>query len=190
MEAVTVLTPTYQGRDQAKLGRAVRSVAEQTAPAVHRVMWDHGRKGPGPMCNEALETIDTPWLCRLDDDDYFHPHHIETLLAHADGASVVYSSAEVLGANLPAINRPFSADDLEAENFIPCTALVSVAAVREVGGWPDTYAEDYGLWLRLARAGHQFRWVDEVTWVYDLTGRNHRSGRRPANAGAHARRVA
>jgi len=186
---VTVLTPTYDGRDQAKLGRAVRSVAEQTVAANHLVRWDTSRDGPGPMCNRLLEEVDTPWVCRLDDDDWLHPHHLETLLARSDGNSVVYSSCEVLGANLPAVNRAFDADDLEVENFIPCTALVATEAIREVGGWPETYAEDYGLWLLLSRADHRFEWVPDVTWVYDLTGTKHRSMRRPANAGAHARRV-
>lgn len=57
---VTVLTPTYDGRSQAKLGRAVRSVAEQTVAARHVVRWDHDRKGPGPMCNLLLDEVDTP----------------------------------------------------------------------------------------------------------------------------------
>lgn len=167
MTRVAVITATVPGREEL-LAEARASVAGQTIRAEHVVVADDHRAGAWHARNVGARAAGpgVEWLAFLDDDDLLDPDHLEALLAEADrtGADVVYSPPR--GHRPRGIAQPFDRDALEAGNYIAVTSLVRRRAFDAVGGFPDTYAEDYALWLLLARLGYRFARVDRPTWTY------------------------
>lgn len=153
------------------LRQAWASVAAQTVAVQHLAAQDTDREGPARVRNALARQTDTEWLLPLDDDDLLDPDCVQTLLAHSDGADVIYPWCRVTD-HTPGIqpwcpNRLFSADALMRFNFIPVTALVRRDLWLEVGGMPDLpHAEDWAMWKRLLGAGAVFRCVPEVLWTY------------------------
>ena len=167
---VCVLTATVPGREQL-LEECRASVANQTVPVEHLVGVDLSREGPATIRNRLAADSNADWFVPLDDDDLLDPACVETLLAHAEAAEVVYPWCRVedyvngLAPWCP--NRLFTADALLRYNFIPVTALVSAVLWRKVGGMPEgVEVEDWRFWKRCLGAGARFRCVDEVLWSY------------------------
>jgi glycosyltransferase involved in cell wall biosynthesis len=78
--SITVVIPSLPERTR-WLERAVRSVAGQTVqPAETIVYVDWDRIGPAAARNDAIQRVATEWVAFLDDDDQFHPDHLEILL--------------------------------------------------------------------------------------------------------------
>lgn len=167
------------------LSQAEMSVAGQSAPVdLHLVGIDHAHRGPSAVRNELAAGVRTGWLAPLDDDDLWHPHHVKTLLGHAEGADVVYSLADISGRpGWDPQQATFDADRLRQVNYIPLSGLIRAEMFHEVGGFPseseapDGY-EDWGLWLRLLGAGARFVCVPEVTWTYRFGAWKGRSNQR------------
>lgn len=165
---VSVITPSLPSRTPL-LAEAIQSVAHQSSlPVEHLVGIDHQRAGPAIVRNRLADAAQGEWLAFLDDDDLLHPHHLDTLLAHADeSATVIYSRPDGYDPS-----GPFDPDALQAgHNMIPVTTLVRRSRFLEAGGFnPDAAHgwEDHGLWLGLLDHGARFRFVDEITWTYRL----------------------
>lgn len=164
--SVTVITPSLPTRPY-MLAEAARSVDAQTVrPDAHLVGVDYARAGSAVMRNRLARAALTTWLAFLDDDDLLHPHHLETLLAHGDGADVIYSRPDGYDPT-----RPFDEAALRAGNFIPVTTLVRASVFHDAGGFPSEAPngwEDWGLWLAILDRGGRFRHVDQVTWTYRI----------------------
>lgn len=93
---VTVVIPTLPERAE-QLERALASVAAQTVkPGDVVVEVDHRRAGAHVARNAALAKVTTSWVAFLDDDDLFHPDHLEVLIdgANTSGADLVSSYPE------------------------------------------------------------------------------------------------
>lgn len=75
-ELLTTIIPTI-GRGT--LGRAIRSVKDQTEPTDLVVEMDERRTGCGPTLNRGLELVETPWVNTMGDDDVLHPQFTESL---------------------------------------------------------------------------------------------------------------
>jgi predicted O-methyltransferase YrrM len=93
---VTVVIPSLPERGE-QLERAVASVWQQTtAPFAVVTHIDHKRQGAHAARNAALAKVQTEWVAFLDDDDTFHPDHLETLIdgANETGADVIGSYPE------------------------------------------------------------------------------------------------
>lgn len=165
---VAVIIPTLPERE-ALLEEALASVEHQTIrPDEVHVGVDQFNDGPAAARNRLAGQTKAEWLAFLDDDDLWYPHHLETLLANAHGADVVYPDCDFAGENPGIIcNADFDRERLERGNYIPITALVRRAAFNAGGGFSaeDRY-EDWGLWLRLSRLGARFVHVPVVTWCY------------------------
>lgn len=144
------------------------SVCAQTVPpGLHLVGVDHARRGPAVVRNELAQAVPSGWLAFVDDDDLWHPTHLETLLAHSEGVDVVYSLAEIVGRpGWDPQQEAFDERRLRRVNYIPLTGLVRAELFHAVGGFPDTGYEDWGLWLGLLDHGARFRCVPERTWTY------------------------
>jgi len=85
-EDITVVIATQPDRAW-MLERALDSIDRQTIPAAHVVVEvDRDRQGTAKTRNAALERVTTPWIAILDDDDWFHPNHLETLIAGANAS--------------------------------------------------------------------------------------------------------
>lgn len=184
---VTAVIPTIPIRKQ-DLRRAVNSVGAQShQPVGIAVATDVWRNGSAATRNRALGRVRTPWAAFLDDDDYWMPAHIMTLLAAAEdsGADVIYSGCRVVdaaGHEIPLqeewgrFGQPFDAGLLRERSYIPVTSMVRTEMAQAAGFGPpegvDTPYDDWGFYLRLLDAGAKFFHVPRITWVWIHNGRN------------------
>jgi cellulose synthase/poly-beta-1,6-N-acetylglucosamine synthase-like glycosyltransferase len=184
---ISVVTPT-SGRRPEMLAEAVASVRAQTlAPLEHLVVDDGSesvsdtdgvtvlrvpRGGPGPARNAAIARARGEAVALLDDDDLWHPHHLETVwtVMQQTGADVVYADCAVEnrrdGYSFEV--EDFVDDVILERNFLclPAT-LVRTSSVRAVGGFPDEpRGQDWSLWKNMHRAGMRFVHVPQVTVTY------------------------
>jgi glycosyltransferase involved in cell wall biosynthesis len=132
--------------------------------------------GPSAARNFGAKRLDTDVIAFLDADDAWLPHHLARI-QHAfevvPPASVVFSSVVRACSPASAHERPASAlkaplVTLLRENRVPQSA---VAVRRELliraNGYNEAmrYAEDFDLWLRLARGGAEFAWTGAESCV-------------------------
>jgi hypothetical protein len=174
---------------------AVQSILAQTRPPEEIVVADDGdgaaaaelarRFGVRTVCTEGLgpaaardaaaRLATGDWLAFCDDDDAWLPTRLERELAAADDRTVlVYADAQrsdgrrELDGRRPRAGHVF--DSLLLDNWIPTsTVLVRREAYQRAGGFPARFspAEDYHLWLTIARYGPLVR-VDEPLATYRI----------------------
>ena len=127
--------------------------------------------------NTAIGLARSNRLITLDSDDINHPHRAARCvdLLDPDQPSLIYTRVCLFSRRNPSgrpkpILQPFSASLLTMVNFItnPGTAFTRKAIECAGGGFRSdlSLAEDYDLYLRMARAGVQIRAVDEVHVSY------------------------
>jgi glycosyltransferase involved in cell wall biosynthesis len=95
---VTVVIPSIPPRTRL-LRRAVYSALNQTHPPMGiSIALDKYKEGAGPTRQRALDSVTTPWVAFLDDDDEFLPLHLERLIQHAEetGCDYAYSWFKVV----------------------------------------------------------------------------------------------
>ncbi len=183
--SITVLTATL-GRRPQMLAEAVASVRAQTLTPLEHVVVDDGsfsvaleqirvlqvaHTGLGGARNAGLAVARGEAVALLDDDDLWHPHHLERCWAvmQDTGADVVYADCDEVGRRDGWTFRVQDFDPalLERENFlcVPAT-LVRTDALRDVGGFSEGALEDWETWKRMSRAGKRFHHLAEVTVTY------------------------
>lgn len=183
---VTVVIPTIKPR-RGLLRRAVNSVMAQTygVPTIE-IAIDREHDGAAATRNRALGKVNTPWVAFLDDDDYFLPQHLDTLLGHRDEADIIYSGCDVIGPQFQSIPRQeewgrfgkeFDPVVLREKSCIPVTSLVRTDLAKLSRFGPPDHDQtcpydDWGFYLRALRAGGTFLHVPEVTWVWHHHGKN------------------
>lgn len=186
MNSVTVVIPRIPVRPEVAV--SVASVAAQTHQVDEIIIATDVRKeGSAATRNRALSRVRTEWVAFLDDDDYFLPTHIGTLIDHATrtGADVVYSGCRVLGpdgAEIPLqeewgrFGKPFDGDLLREASHLPVTSLVRTDLAQKAKFGPpagvDTPYDDWGFYLRLLDLGAEFSHVPVITWVWRHHGKN------------------
>ena len=133
---------------------------------------DRGERGVAVARNRAVALARSDRLVTLDSDDLNHPDRAARCRALLDPAEpqLIYTRVRLFSDRRPegrpkTVLQPFSAPLLEMMNFItnPGTAFTrrAIQAVDQ-GFRPElTMAEDYDLYLRMARAGVAIREVDE-----------------------------
>lgn len=134
--------------------------------------------GPSAARNAAIRETSGAYVAMLDADDQWEPNHCETVGGLLDlhvGAALANSRARLIA---PAVgetpvwvesDRPLEmfARMLRANPVVQTTAIVRRDALMDAGGYDTAlrYAEDYDLWLRLARS-RTFVFTDAVTARY------------------------
>ena len=142
------------------------------------------RGGPAAARATGLRELDCELVALCDADDAWRPGRLAsqlTALGEHPDAVVVFGRAVVVGPDdrptgerwpEPAPGRhqgPALAASLFERNPIPTSSvLLRRAALHAAGGFegPVEVAEDWELWLRLARAGGAFLCVAEATVAY------------------------
>jgi GT2 family glycosyltransferase len=145
-----------------------------------RVLRQAERSGASAARNRGIETARADLVAFLDSDDEWLPEKLERQLAclrdASEPATVVYCSFDrhddqdggTLGWSVEVHEGDVYRNLLAG--WHPGTAsvfMVGRPALESVGGFDERLAtaEDYDLWLRLARAGHRFAVVNEVLAV-------------------------
>jgi glycosyltransferase involved in cell wall biosynthesis len=157
-----------------------------------RIIRKEHNRGIAAARNVALAAARAPVVAQLDHDDFWREDHLEHVLSLlADpGVGVAYTNAEVIGhpggldrwiaARAPEDGLPDWITDrsihpvndlalLYQQNPIPSpAAAMRTDAVRSVGGYPlgIDIATDYGLYLRIRRAGWRLAYLDRRSAVY------------------------
>lgn len=193
---VTVAIPTIPPRRQL-LARAVKSVVRQTRPAAAiSIAADIHKEGAPATRQRALNSVTTPLVAFLDDDDEFMPFHLRDLVAHMEetGADYVYSWYRVVrdpdGFMLPIdpvfpethFTDPWSNDNPRQTTI---TTLVKTELAKEVGFVFDKYddtgdgqisGEDWQFTLGCVKAGAKISHLVKHTWLWHH-GTGNTSGR-------------
>lgn len=165
-------------------GVDVRSVVERFPSLDIRLVEHSTNRGVTVAQNTGGREARGEYLCYLNDDDLFLPHHLSTVVHAArdhGGDVVVYTDgAQVLedeqgrAITRSVLPRPegFDRDLLLVTNFIPAiTLLFPTDAWREIGGFDETFEvlEDWELWIRLS-AVRRFVHLPVVSCEYRLRG--------------------
>ena len=147
-------------------------VAEFSDERLRYTRLEGGKRGVAVARNRAVALARSDRLVTLDSDDLNHPDRAARCRALLDPTKpqLIYTRVRLFSDRRPegrpkTVLQPFSAPLLEMMNFItnPGTAFTrrAIQAVDQ-GFRPElTMAEDYDLYLRMARAGVAIREVDE-----------------------------
>lgn len=180
---VTVAIAAIPPRVDNLLLEAVNSVHAQTV-MLHggiSVSLDVNREGAARTRQRALDAVQTEWVAFLDDDDFWYPHHVETLLKlqHDTGADFMYSWFD--GNNPFPMHRGRTFDPAEPHHTT-MNVMVRTKIAKEAGFLmpdgplhQDWMGEDWMFILRCMSAGAKFAGTGEVTWHYRTHG-HHTSG--------------
>jgi glycosyltransferase involved in cell wall biosynthesis len=174
---ITVVIPTIPPR-QDMLARAVASAVNQTlTPDALSVAVDTEHGGAAVVRQRALRTVDTVWVAFLDDDDWFFPQHLRTLMSIARDADADYAYSWFDG------NDPFPQHrgrqmDPANPHHTTMTILVKTELAKIVGfaNHPDANVvwtgEDWLFTQKCIEAGAKFIGTDQVTWFYNVHSGN------------------
>jgi GT2 family glycosyltransferase len=207
---IAVVIPFYNGA--AYIERALRSVHAQTVPAAEVVVVDDGstpeeadflRKiqpqygftllhqengGQGAARNAGVAASSAPYICFLDQDDFYLERHNRILLdaipeddprwgfvygdlweASGQGQIVRHGMIKAFGVQ----PKRDLFDILGKDLFVlPSAMLIRRAAFEAVGGFDTQFTgyEDDDLCLRLFRAGYTSPFVDKAVTVWCMHG--------------------
>jgi glycosyltransferase involved in cell wall biosynthesis len=205
-QGVTAVICAIPDRKDDYLSEAIDSVFNQTFPVSGIALSiDYDRVGAAANRDRALDMVQTEWVAFLDDDDWWYPEHIQTLmdLANSSGADVIHPHYDVIGGQDPFPDCEGRQYDVSNPHSIPVTFLAKTEAVRAVGGFSNLIGagpedpgqvfeegvcagEDFRLHVRLGHAGYKFAHTPAHTWAWRHHGNNTMglpSRRRKDNAG-------
>lgn len=204
--SVVVIIPFYNGADF--IERSVKSVFEQSVPAHEVIVVNDGSRpeeraaldglaarypfriidkengGQGSARNAGVAASTSEYICFLDQDDFYLPNHIETLVSsiptddrlfgyiyadlyEADGDGNVVRTGVIKDHAQHPKRSIF--DLLRYDMFVlPSAALVSRKAFDAVGGFDSQFMgyEDDDLFLRIFRKGYSNHFVDKAVTVW------------------------
>jgi glycosyltransferase involved in cell wall biosynthesis len=131
-----------------------------------RIQWLRENIGRTPALRQAFDMARGEYFAVLDADDVSHPERLATQVAYLDAhpdvvlvgtwALLIDEQGEVLDRLAPTTDARQLYENLGWANPIVHSSVMYRAGVAsELGGYSEDlpYAQDYGLWLRLAQRG-------------------------------------
>lgn len=224
MKACDIIISTYN-RASHFLPRAIRSVQAQThtdwllwvaddcstddtakvvrafAKEDPRVQYVCTLQNSGYQCapkNLGIRAGTAPCIAYLDDDNAWHPDHLERLGRALDegGADFAYCGHQyandpchphddppILGRRHPWTNRPWDPQAIRFENWIDTSDIFHTRkAIERLGGWDENCrrAADHNLMVRAAQMGMKVVHLPEILTDYYWHGQQN-IGRVPLN---------
>lgn len=181
---VTVAIASIPPRVGNLLTEAVSSVQSQTTQPSGgiSVALDVNKEGAARTRQRALDAVRTEWVAFLDDDDYWYPHHLETLLKlqRETNADFLYSWFD--GNNPFPMHRGRRFSRAEPHhttmNVVVRTSVADAAGFLMPNGplHQDWMGEDWMFIMRCAEiTDGNFAGTGEITWHYRSHG-THTSG--------------
>lgn len=204
---IAVVIPFYNG--SGFLERSVESVRNQTLPADELIVvndgstaaethWlhdfctakniaflDRANGGQGAARNAGVAATRAPYICFLDQDDFFLEHHNATLraavpdedprfgwiyadLMQANEAGQIYKTKIIRDYSTHHPKTSLMKMVAEALLILPSSSLISRKAFEAVGGFDPQFRgyEDDDLYLRLFRAGYSNDFIDRAVTVW------------------------
>ncbi|MHB9118229.1 MAG: glycosyltransferase [Burkholderiales bacterium] len=209
-EDVQLVSVIIRSMDRPTLSEALDSVALQTYPNIEVVLVNAkgaGHRGAGEWCgrfplrmvggegpmarsraaNAGLESAVGQYLIFLDDDDWFAPQHIASLvdaLSLNPGKRVAYGCVACADENrqltAKTYCKPFDRTQLLAGNYIPIHALLFSRSIVDAGCRVDESFDLYEDWDFLLQAAEfgDFVFVEQVGAYYRI-GNQFGQGVRP-----------
>ena len=158
--------------DHSETDELQRLVANFKDARLRYARLDVGEHGVSMGRNRAIELARSDRLLTLDSDDLNNPHRAARCqeLLDPSQAQLIYTRVRLFSAARPSgrpkpVLQPFSKALLEKVNFItnPGTAFTRKAFEAAGGSFRPSLslAEDYDLYLRMARAGVSISAIDE-----------------------------
>mgnify|MGYP001949895402 CR=1 FL=1 len=166
-------------------GESVDAIVQEVSSAdiELKILNNPSSLGRTEAASQGLELASGEFSVFLDDDDYFDPEHLSSLMEgmntlskEENGLHVVYSGARAVlvdrnEEHLISIQaEPFSFSRLQYGNFIPILAALFPTWVRELGVKFDTdfdLFEDWDFWLQVAQHCH-FHFLGGASCAYRI----------------------
>ena len=169
---ITVCTLTMPDGSRAEmLERNKKSVREQTQP-VYAHLIDDAPGDMGDLYNNLVDKVETEWVALLDDDNYWHGHHVNTIVQALHNADVVYTWDSSGSRPRHNVNdKPYEWIEWlgEDSNWLDTSCAYRVSKWKEIGGMAGadgTQLKDWDLCKRMVEAKARFVCVPQATWRY------------------------
>lgn len=132
--------------------------------------------------NRAIEKSTGDIICTLDDDDYFDRNGVMNLKKYIfettecceamqkEGADVWHFKLQKFGNEDGIYGEGGDPKNLTSFNSIPGISWFRREVWKELGGFDNIRAEDWGFWLKAFKSGKTFTYFPEV--VYNMNVRN------------------
>ncbi len=219
MSGVSVILPVFNGRRF--LADAVRSVLAQSLPPCELIVVDDGstddslavleglppapfpirvlrqsNAGQSAARNLAARQAEGEYLAFLDQDDFWHPQHLELLVERLDADAAVgwsYSDFDEMDFDGNLVTRAFLSAAglshpkrtiLECVAFdlmvLPSASILRRTAFEQVGGFDEALSgyEDDDLFVRFFRLGWEHVFVDRPLLRFRIHGNGCSTSRR------------
>jgi glycosyltransferase involved in cell wall biosynthesis len=146
---------------------------EQTGK--YTIIWQEN-SGVGAARNNGIKHAKGEFILPVDSDNTILPDYIYRALEifqNQPEISIVYCDRNLFGETSGICKvGPFNLQRLMLDNFIDNCAVFRKSMIDEIGGY-DTFRElaglaDWELWIRAARNGHKFYYIDEPLFNYRL----------------------
>lgn len=124
---------------------------------------------PQVLVNEAIASVDTEWVCKMDVDDVIFPHALNNL--DRTDADVYMFGIQLAGQWLPA-RHTTRADILKTPHNLVFSGSPYRRWVWEAAPYQDMVCEDWMFWLDAARNGARFQASPDIDYEYVLHGDN------------------
>ena len=118
--------------------------------------------------NRAFDEVRGSWVAHLDDDDVYHPEHLETLLRFAQAQALELAYSRMARQVGPDEWLDFGGPGFGGEvNTVPHSAVLFRRYLTlfrlDIGAWRLGWPVDHHLWIRMQRAGVNVGFLDQQT---------------------------
>lgn len=124
---------------------------------------------PQVLVNEAIASVNTEWICKMDIDDVIFPHAFNNL--DRTDADVYMFGIQLSGQWLPARNVTRS-DILKSPHNLVFSGSPFRRWVWEAAPYRDMICEDWMFWINAARNGARFQASPDIDYEYVIHGDN------------------